>query len=488
MAHGQLGASFSLSDSWGVGGSVGYSFAHSLQRFDEPVVLSINDEPIPATIRHDRTADLHSLFIEPIVMLTLSRTQFCGGLRLGYAFQAPYMETQEVIDPPGVTINGSAVAIDVEGSYPGLQPFMATAIAGVRTTGQRIGAFRLEPGVTFAVGLTTLSTVQPVRQFSAGLDLRLQWDPEPERIFKIDTTITTDTVYTERAGGPAPDAVTIVSIDSTVVDLDNIRLTTIHIRQRLTRTIAMPSSTLFTEARARFLDDRGRAVTSWQIAYRETMHTATVSLPASCTVDLPSRSATTRIDALRSLSRHLSADCREMLDTMVQPPPAITTLEITWTDVEWEPCRVRFELITEGDVEVDSWLLRLYTDANAALDSVTGDGAPAPTLDYSFTKDVMALLLNGATIHYEFVAFDIDGGRTQPVHGTLSFNPADTDDVITQRWELVMPWQELTEGADVMPWSLEELEELRALDELREVSLALLSVDFWKRCRFVRLP
>jgi hypothetical protein len=121
MAHGQLGASFSLSDSWGVGGSVGYSFAHSLQRFDEPVVLSINDEPIPATIRHDRTADLHSLFIEPIVMLTLSRTQFCGGLRLGYAFQAPYMETQEVIDPPGVTINGSAVAIDVEGSYPGPQ-------------------------------------------------------------------------------------------------------------------------------------------------------------------------------------------------------------------------------------------------------------------------------------------------------------------------------------------------------------------------------
>ena len=478
MFEGNVGVDLPLTPLFGLTVAGGYLYAPGVMRFDENTILSIENDPVPAVIRHDRTLALFTLFIEPSAYITFHRTQISAGLRLGYVVNAPFTETQEVIDPPGVSFDGEGVIVDAEGSYPGLQPLSVMLTAGVRTMGERIGPLRFEPGVSVAVALTTLSADMPTRQIQAGVNVRIILDPLPQRTHLRDTVFIVDTVYHESAAGPVADVMTITGIDSAMQVIDDVDHTTITIRRELVRTIVVSPSTLLTEVHARFLTQEGRAVDTWKISYEAVTHVVTMDVPSECAVRPSRLLKSTMIDALIDHEQRWDEQCRSILDIMQAAPARTQATSFMWKEETWQPCRVVFELLAMGDVEAASWKLRIVNVNGVALDSIEGSGQPPSQQIYLVSDTVLASVREGAMVRYEFLVVDVDGGRTKPASGTLTFEPFEAEHGRSVHWKMILPWQQMNTSDQAQPWTPSEKQVLMERTILG---------TFWQRCTLVRV-
>jgi len=436
-AQAELGLDLRLSESVTLGLGAGYVYAPGVTRFDESTTLAIDDDPVPSVIGHERTIDLGAFFLHPTVGVQMHRTVIDLGARIGWLVGGSYTETQQVVDPPGVEFDEGPVRIDATGAYPGLQLFAAWLTAGVSTAGARFGDVRLEPGLEFAVALTTLSTTDPLRMLSGGLRLRMIIDPVsmPNYNERTDTVRLIDTVFVESAEA-AQDRRSVLTTTVSVDTIGTNILTTVEVREQLTRTIALPASTLLTEAGALFVNTDGSTSPTTRLLYRVTRNTIHVKLPASCEVEFhspqPSREA-----ALAEIDRALTPACRAAIRDSTQRLSASPSTAV-WVDESWGACTVQYTLDAVGDVEVEEWSVTVLDTKGATVDLITGSGTPPASIQRSVPDAVLSTLKEGGVLTYRFVATDADGARTAPVGGTLTFQAFDVH-TEERNWDLVLP-------------------------------------------------
>lgn len=428
-ASGAIGVRWSVSELFMLGGKAGYHWMPGVMQYDESTTLSIEDDPVPAVIRHRQQMSMGLAFVEPTITFARPSWHADLGLRVGYVLGGEMETTQQIIDPPGVEFEN---ALDSSTDIPGLATVGAWATLGVSTSGRRIGDLRIEPGLSVSIPITSMSTVQPFRIWSASATVRLFIDPRPSLPVRVDTVVITDTIVVESSTETETrETISIIGVDSTSVATDSEILRTITITRELRRTVGIGLPFILTEAQAMFVRPDG------QLDERITL-----------------RVATDRHE-LRAADPHwpagvISSMPREPIDTVVtdvvdgaflaaQRLPS--TKPIRWRSEHWDTCRIRFLLTAGGDAEPAAWKVVVSDASKKIIDSLGGAGMPPDMIELTIPEDVLRSLRSGGALSYVF-SVAIDQQRwTEPVSGTLLFEAMKERPGTTYRWVLELPKQ-----------------------------------------------
>lgn len=422
-----------------------------VMQYDESTVLSIDDDPVPAVIRHERSVGLGIVFAEPRIFLQLSSWQLFAGLRAGFILTDDYSGTQRIIDPPGVTFDDDPVVTDNAEQYPGLTSVSAWFTFGASTAGARIGDVRIEPGFSAGLPITAMSSTDPFRVWSVSATLRIVLDPvqaTPDTVQRrIDTVIVTDTVVTESATETTTrETLVVVRIDST----DD----AITIRRELRRVIGIGVPTMLTEVRASFLDADGSEHDRLAMTVRIDRHQLRVADPRWSSGTLSALPATA---VPKPIADRVSAAL-----TAVQQLPRTTP--ITWTAEQWPSCTIRIRMAAEGDVEPEQWSLHLRMSDGRILDSIGGKGAPPDMIDRTIAEDVVRSLRNGGTVDYVYRVM-ADGHWTPSATASVVFNAVQQKEGTAYKWQVVLPKTPEQQRSDGRTeWTDAEQQQLRTMN------------------------
>lgn len=428
-ASGALGVRWPISDLFMVGGKAGYQWMPGVMEYDESTTLSIDDDPVPAVIRHRQQLALGLAFIEPTITLAASSWHADLGVRVGYVLGGEMETTQQIIDPPGVEFEN---ALDSGTDIPGLATVGAWAKLGISSRGRRIGDLRIEPGLSVSLPLTSMSTVQPFRIWSASATVRLFIDPRPALPVRTDTVVITDTIVVEsNTETETRESIVIVGVDSTTVTTSTEIIRTITILRELRRTVGIGLPIMVTEAQALFILPDGRLddrITLRVAADRHELHVADPHWPAGVIPSMPKEPIDTVI-----------TDVVDASFLAVQRLPS--TRPIRWRSEQWDTCRIRFSLVAGGDADPSAWKVVLRDASRLVIDSLGGTGMPPDMIDVAIPEEVLRSLRSGGMVTYEF-SVAIDQQRwNAPVSGSLTFEAMKERQGATYRWLLELPKQ-----------------------------------------------
>jgi len=257
---------------------------------DEFTVLSINDSPVPATIRHTINLSLYAVAIEPSIRLFLGAFRLRLGIPIQFLLQNSYVATQEVVNPPGVYVGGQAIRVEGEGALPGARTLVPAVSLGFGTSGKVVGSVRIEPEVTLRVPISSISAVADwkIWTFSAGVRIAPSFDKI--RPVRRDTLWIRDTTVMEVAtSAPRSSSTRIFAVDS--VDDVGEDVVARHVAARERTTIEVPHEPLFirAEARAMFVDQQG--IERDRITLRTVKYNNELLMPMMSTVYFAPRSS-----------------------------------------------------------------------------------------------------------------------------------------------------------------------------------------------------
>ncbi len=225
---------------------------------DESTVLSINDAPVPATIRHTIDLSLFALSIEPSVRLLAGPLRLRLGLPLQILLNGSYVATQQVVNPPGVYLGGQAVRVEGEGTLPGLQRLVPALSVGFGTTGKEVGGVRIEPEVTLRIPISSISSAADWTIWSVSAGVRVAPLFDKIRPIKRDTLWIRDTTVVEVAATEISSTSTnIFAVDSVDAVGDEVILRHVALRERTTISVPHEPAFIRAEARAMFVDQQG---------------------------------------------------------------------------------------------------------------------------------------------------------------------------------------------------------------------------------------
>ncbi|CAN5489331.1 hypothetical protein BH10BAC6_BH10BAC6_18330 [soil metagenome] len=225
---------------------------------DEFTVLSINDSPVPATIRHTIDLSLYAVGIEPSIRLFLDQFRLRIGIPIQFLLRNTYIAKQEVVNPPGVFLGGQAIRVEGEGELPGAQTVVPAVSVGVGTAGKVVGSIRIAPEVTLRVPISSISAVADWKIWSLSAGVRIAPSFDKIKPIRRDTLWIRDTMVLEVAtSSPRSTSTRMFAVDS--VDEDGEDVTMRHVAARERTTISVPHEPLFirAEARAMFVDQQG---------------------------------------------------------------------------------------------------------------------------------------------------------------------------------------------------------------------------------------
>lgn len=225
---------------------------------DESTVLSINDAPVPATIRHTIDLSLFALSLEPSVRLLAGPLRLRLGLPLQILLDGSYVATQQVVNPPGVYLGGQAVRVEGEGTLPGLQRFVPALSVGFGTTGKEVGGVRIEPEITLRIPLSSITSAADWTIWSVAAGVRIAPTFDKIRPIKRDTLWIRDTTVLEVAATDISSTSTrIFAVDSVDAVGDEVIYRHVALRERTTISVPHEPAFIRAEARAMFVDQQG---------------------------------------------------------------------------------------------------------------------------------------------------------------------------------------------------------------------------------------
>jgi len=225
---------------------------------DESTVLSINDSPVPATIRHTIDLSLYAISIEPSLRFCLDPIRLRIAVPFFVLLNGSYVATQQVTNPPGVYLGGQDVRVEGEGTLPGLQRFVPALSLSFGTVGKVVGTVRIEPEVTIGVPLASITSAADWKIWTIGAGIRLAPSYDKIRALRRDTSWIRDTSVLETIVAAVGSTSTSIRVVDSVDDV-GADVIVRHLVLGETTTITVPRERPFlrAEARAMFIDDRG---------------------------------------------------------------------------------------------------------------------------------------------------------------------------------------------------------------------------------------
>lgn len=225
---------------------------------DETVTLSINDDPVPATIRHTIDLSLYAIALEPSVLFDAAPMRFRVGLPISLLLNGTYLATQQVVNPPGITIGGVAIQTEGSGTLPGLRSVVPSLVFGMSTDGKLARQIQIEPELTVGVPLMSISSEADWRLWSLRLGVRLTPYVRKPKGIRRDTVVTRDTVIVEIADSEVRRMLTESHvIDSADEERDTVILRHVSVVEQTTAYLPREPSVIRAEAKAMFVDDAG---------------------------------------------------------------------------------------------------------------------------------------------------------------------------------------------------------------------------------------
>lgn len=368
--------------------------------YDESVVLSINDDPIPATIEHLRAVPLLRPYATTGVRFPAGTYDVSVGLRVGYNLTSSFTDRQQFVDLPGVEFDDDDVA-EISRPLPDFQPLYLATVVGLGLPSFHVGSFALQPAINGQVVITTPSTAVMQQQFSIGLQLRVGSAHKPVQV-------------------PAP--IPVVTVPEPIpepIPEPNIVEPTI---------VESPSDLMFASLGTTVVIG-DRATPSRTITFQRIEHKASISSANLCPnvlVDstIVFQRPATRSDVLDTLAQILDESCNGA---------DASTISVVWVEEVWPPCSLQFDPSVYSEEPVDRWTIMIRGHDGELLDSIAGDLTPPARIAYLIPQNVLRYLVEHGSLTCEFHVWDVSGAFAAPVRSAVQIEtPRQQDDL--QRW------------------------------------------------------
>lgn len=360
--------------------------------YDESVVLSINDDPISATIEHLRAVPLLRPYATAGVRFPAGTYDVSVGLRVGYNLTSSFTDRQQFVDLPGVEFDDDDVA-EISRPLPDFQPLYLATVVGLGLPSFHVGSFALQPAINGQVVITTPSAPVMQQQFSLGLQLRIGSALKPSEVpLPIPIETVPEATNLEPTIVESPSELMFASLGTTVV-----------IGDRATPT---------------------RTITYQRIEHQASMRSTNVCPDVLVDSMIVFQRPATRSDVLDTLSQILRESC-EGADAR--------TINVVWVEEVWPPCSLQFDPSVYSEEPVDRWTIMIRGHDGEMLDSIVGDLTPPARIAYPIPVNVLRYLVAHGSLTCEFHVWDVSGAFAAPVRSAVQIEtPRQQDDV--QRW------------------------------------------------------
>lgn len=493
---GDVLAGYEFAPQWWMIVGAGITSLNTTARSRETTTLSIDDEAFAAVVLHSIELTYHAADMRLAVMYSFPGIR----LQLGIVGRVPLIasveQTQEIIEPPGISFPEGAVRVDGEGELPGLARLVQYLEIGFSSNGDDVGAFHLSPFIMAEIPLSSLSTDVSWSISTLSLGVRIQPRSGIARRIQRDTLRTRDTMIVTTKTGTSGIQLWGVDIDSSMLVTDTLLRTTVILREHYQRTYIEPTPVVVASVRPLFVDDSGREHESWttkRIHHRNVVRVPVIGMVRypddlldtdTVTVAFPDMSDTTSHAVVarsmaaqnaRALRRACASASRlnitfNKLDegevavrmndvtkwlrsagfrgTLVaqrsdQHDPSVIeihgyertapTQSQSWMTILMSPVRIHFYPTVDADEDIASWEI-VIADQRGRTDTIRGTGAPA----YQVAWNVPDSLVDGESTEirctYRLTVRTASGYTTSTDPGMISFIIGSTKELPVESW------------------------------------------------------
>ncbi len=168
---GGLEVGMEASRTWTFVGGLGVMHTTSTIHANEATTLSIDGDVIPATIQHAIELRYTAIEASLSALFATSSARICVGFIARVALQPTVLQSQQILDPPGIQFPTST---DTSGVLPGSATVVPVMVLGVEAFGTTVGAFKLEPTVRLEIPLASMSSSASWTMIGLGLGIRIR--------------------------------------------------------------------------------------------------------------------------------------------------------------------------------------------------------------------------------------------------------------------------------------------------------------------------
>lgn len=493
---GDVLAGYEFAPQWWMIVGAGITSLNTTARSRETTTLSIDDEAFAAVVLHSIELTYLAADMRLAVMYSFPGIR----LQLGIVGRVPLIasveQTQEIIEPPGISFPEGAVRVDGEGELPGLARLVQYLEVGFSSTGDDVGAFHLSPFIMAEIPLSSLSTDVSWRISTLSLGVRIQPRSGIARRIQRDTLRTRDTMIVTTKTGTSGIQLWGVDIDSSMLVTDTLLRTTVILREHYQRTYIEPTPVVVASVRPLFVDDSGREHESWttkRIHHRNVVRVPVIGMVRypddlldtdTVTVAFPDMSDTTSHAVVarsmaaqnaRALRRACASASRltitfNKLDdeevavrmndvtkwlrsagfrgTLVaqrsdQHDPSVIeihgyertarTQSQSWMTILMSPVRIHFYPTVDADEDIASWEI-VIADQRGRTDTIRGTGAPAHQVAWNVPDSLVDGESTEIRCTYRLTVRTASGYTTSTDPGMISFIIGSTKELPVESW------------------------------------------------------